>query len=414
MPRTVHIIGAGLAGLATAVQLAGRGVASIIHEASDRAGGRCRSYDDAATGMRIDNGTHILLSGNTAALAFLDAIGATALVSGAPAARFPFVDLAAHQRWTLDFGKSRLPLWIFDPRRRVPGTRAVHYLPLLRLLWPTEEKPLGTVVSCDGEAYRRLVQPFLLAALNIDPSAASPALARAVLRETIARGGAALRPYLAPRGLSAAFVEPAIGLLQRQGATLQFGHELHRVAIAGDFVTGLDFGGEVVAVSPHDAVVLAVPSYAASTMVPNLRAPDEYRAIINAHFRISPPPDLPPMTGVIGGMAEWIFAFDDRICVTISGADRFLQHQRHEIARMLWHDVTRVANIAAELPPWQIVRERRATFAATPAQNARRPGAATAWRNLVLAGDWTDTGLPATIEGAVRSGNRAADLVLTQ
>ena len=98
MPRTVHIIGAGLAGLAAAVRLSGRGVAPIIHEASDRAGGRCRSYDDAATGMRIDNGTHILLSGNTAALAFLDAIGATALISGAPAARFPFVDLAAHQR----------------------------------------------------------------------------------------------------------------------------------------------------------------------------------------------------------------------------------------------------------------------------------------------------------------------------
>jgi squalene-associated FAD-dependent desaturase len=414
MSGTVHIIGAGLAGLAAAVRLAGRGVATILYEASDRAGGRCRSYEDAATGMRIDNGTHILLSGNTAALAFLDTIGAIALVSGAPAARFPFVDLASRQRWTLDFGTGRLPLWIFDRRRRVPGTRPWHYLPLLRLLGPVEEKPLGTIVSCDGEAYRRLVRPFLLAALNIDPSAASPALARAVLRETIARGGAALRPYLAPKGLSAAFVEPAIALLQRQGATLRFSHELHRLAIAGDAVTGLDFGGEVVALGPGDAVVLAVPSYAASAMVPNLRAPDEYRAIINAHYRITPPPDLPPMTGVIGGMAEWIFAFDDRICVTISGADRFLQHQRHEIARMLWHDVSRVANIAAELSPWQIVRERRATFAATPVQHARRPAAATAWRNLVLAGDWTDTGLPATIEGAVRSGNRAADLVLRQ
>ena len=57
------------------------------------------------------------------------------------------------------------------------------------------------------------------------------------------------------------------------------------------------------------------------------------------------------------------------------------------------------------------MRERRATFAATPAQDAKRPGAATKWRNLVLAGDWTDTGLPATIEGAIRSGNRAADLI---
>jgi len=66
---------------------------------------------------------------------------------------------------------------------------------------------------------------------------------------------------------------------------------------------------------------------------------------------------------------------------------------------------------AAPLPPWQIVRERRATFAATVEQDRRRPGARTAWRNLLLAGDWTNTGLPATIEGAVRSGNRAAELV---
>jgi uncharacterized protein with NAD-binding domain and iron-sulfur cluster len=64
------------------------------------------------------------------------------------------------------------------------------------------------------------------------------------------------------------------------------------------------------------------------------------------------------------------------------------------------------------LPPWQIVRERRATFEATPEQNALRPPAITRWKNLFLAGDWTDTGLPATIEGSVRSGNRAADLVL--
>jgi uncharacterized protein with NAD-binding domain and iron-sulfur cluster len=79
---------------------------------------------------------------------------------------------------------------------------------------------------------------------------------------------------------------------------------------------------------------------------------------------------------------------------------------------MIWQDVQRATKISTALPPWQLVRERRATFAATPAQNARRPGAATDWRNLVLAGDWTATGLPATIESAVRSGNRAADLLL--
>ena len=134
MPRTVHIIGAGLAGLAAAVSLVARGIATVVHEATDQAGGRCRSYDDAASGMRIDNGTHILLSANTAALGFLERIGATAFVTGAPKARFPFVDLATKRRWTLDLGTGRLPLWVFDRRRRAPDTRAHDYLALARLI----------------------------------------------------------------------------------------------------------------------------------------------------------------------------------------------------------------------------------------------------------------------------------------
>jgi uncharacterized protein with NAD-binding domain and iron-sulfur cluster len=81
------------------------------------------------------------------------------------------------------------------------------------------------------------------------------------------------------------------------------------------------------------------------------------------------------------------------------------------LARQIWEEVAAIARLPNLLPPWQIVRERRATFAATPAENAKRPGAQTAWSNLFLAGDWTRTGLPATIEGAIRSGNRAADLV---
>jgi uncharacterized protein with NAD-binding domain and iron-sulfur cluster len=117
------------------------------------------------------------------------------------------------------------------------------------------------------------------------------------------------------------------------------------------------------------------------------------------------------MIGVINGTVEWIFAFPDRLSVTISGADRLLETPREELAALIWNEVAAVAKLAAAMPPWQIVRERRATFAATPAQNARRPSARTAWANLVLAGDWTATGLPATIEGAVRSGNTAAALV---
>jgi len=112
----------------------------------------------------------------------------------------------------------------------------------------------------------------------------------------------------------------------------------------------------------------------------------------------------------VNGTVEWLFCFKHRVSVTISAADRLLDIPRETLARKIWEEVAIVAGLPNAMPPWQIVRERRATFAATPAQNARRPGSATAWSNLFLAGDWTDTGLPATIEGAVRSGNRSADL----
>ena len=118
------------------------------------------------------------------------------------------------------------------------------------------------------------------------------------------------------------------------------------------------------------------------------------------------------MIGVLNATVEWIFAFPGRLSVTISGADRLLDLSREELAAMIWREVAQVAGITAGLPPWQVVRERRATFAATPEQDAKRPAAATKFRNLYLAGDWTDTGLPATIEGAIRSGNRAAELAL--
>jgi hypothetical protein len=147
-------------------------------------------------------------------------------------------------------------------------------------------------------------------------------------------------------------------------------------------------------------------------LLPGLTAPNKFCAIVNAHFRFPPPPGTPPIMGIVNGLIDWLFAFPERLSVTISGGDHLVDRPREELAQAIWDDVCKAAGIAAPLPPWQIVRERRATFEATPEQHALRPRARTQWTNLVLAGDWTDTGLPATIEGSVRSGNRAADLLL--
>jgi squalene-associated FAD-dependent desaturase len=411
MPRTIHIIGAGLAGLAAAVALGKRGRSVAVHEATGFAGGRCRSYHDAALGMMIDNGNHLLLSGNHAALAFLRDIGAAQKLVPPPAAAFDFIDLESAERWTLRLSEGRLPWWIFDSGKRVPGTRARDYLSLARLLFPPAGKPIGEVIDCTGPLYARLVAPLLLAALNIAPPEGSAKLAGAVIRETLAAGGAACRPLFARDGLGTTLIEPALSLLAQHGAQVRLGHQLHAVRFSDSRVAALDFGTESIALAGDDAVILAVPPYAATALVPELEAPTEFRAIVNAHFRIEPPAGRPPILGVLNGTTEWIFAFPGRLSVTISAGDRLIDTPRESLARTIWEEVQAATGLCAELPPWQIVRERRATFAATPAQDALRPGPQTRWRNLVLAGDWTNTGLPATIEGAVRSGNRAAELV---
>jgi hydroxysqualene dehydroxylase len=416
MQKNVHIIGAGISGLSAAVRLANANYRVHVHEATQQAGGRCRSYFDAATNLTIDNGNHLLLSGNRHALAYARSIGTEAGLVGPKLAQFPFADIMTGQRWQLDLGDGKLPLWVFDEARRVPDTKLLDYLALMPLLWAGTGRLVGDTIPCNGTLYQRLVQPLLLAALNVDPPEGSAGLAGAIVRETLLAGGQACRPLIARDGLSAVLVEPAIKLLQDKGASIQFGHELREFAMTGNAVSELKFGSDAIALGPDDVVVLAVPPRPAAALLPGLKTPSKFRAIVNAHFRFDPPKDAPPILGVVGGLVEWLFAFPQRLSVTISNGDRLVDMPREELALAIWRDVCKAASLPGEppLPPWQIVRERRATFEATPEQNALRPGAVTSFKNLFLAGDWTDTGLPATIEGSIRSGDRAADLVLAR
>ncbi len=411
MTARVTVVGAGLAGLSAATILAGRGVQVTLLEGAPQAGGRCRSYFDPAMGAVIDNGNHLVLSGNRAVRDYLARIGAKDALAGPPRAEFDFVDLRDGSRWRLTPNEGRVPYWVARPGRRVPGTRAADYAGYAPLLWADAKTRIGDVVTARGPLWEKLMQPFLLAALNTEPADSSAALAGAVLRETLAKGGRFYRPRIAHPTLAAAFIDPALAYLAGKQAVVQLGTRLRALAM-GPCVLALETPDATLPVSAQDAVILAVPPWIAADLLPGLVVPNDFRAIVNAHFKIAAPAGSPPILGVIGGTAEWIFAFDDRISVTVSGADVLVDRDREDLARTLWADVARALNITDAMPAWQIVKEKRATFAATPAQDARRPPARTQWKNLFLAGDWTATGLPATIEGALRSGETAAALAL--
>jgi squalene-associated FAD-dependent desaturase len=405
-------VGAGIAGLSAAVRLADEGREVVMHEAARFAGGRCRSYHDPALDLRIDNGNHLLLSGNHAAADFLGRIGSLAMLKGPDTAVFDFADLASGERWRLRPNDGRLPWWLLSTRRRVPGTRLREYFAPLGALRAKAGVRLRDAMECSGPLYDRLWRPVLLAGLNTDPPVGSARLAGAMLRETLGAGGKACRPLIATSGLSSTFVEPALTHLAARGASIRFGERLTEVEFAAKRAVALSFGASRAGLTPHDALILAVPPWTAQELLPDLLAPNEFNTIVNIHFRIAPGPGQPMMLGVVNGLSEWVFAYDDHVSVTISGADRLLGEPREKLAAQIWSEVAALAGFGSQLPPWQIVNERRATFAATPDQDAMRPPAQTSWENVVLAGDWTQTDLPATIEGAVRSGYRAASIII--
>ena len=125
-----HVIGAGLAGLSAAIALTQAGYRVTLSEAARQAGGRCRSYRDPKLGLTIDNGNHLVLSGNRAVHAYLATIGARDRLAGSDEARFPYVDVRDGARWVLHPNAGPLPWWLFARARRVPGTKATDYLAL--------------------------------------------------------------------------------------------------------------------------------------------------------------------------------------------------------------------------------------------------------------------------------------------
>ena len=408
----VHVVGAGLAGLAAAVSLAAEGHAVALYEAAPYAGGRCRSFFDSELGCRTDNGNHLLLAGNKLAMAYLDRIGARGTLVGPDDPILPFMDLADGVDWRLRPNNGRIPWWILRRGRRVPGTKASDYLAMLRLRRAPADATVADVLDPTTTLYRRLWQPFAVAALNTSAEAGSAALFARVVAETLGRGGAACRPLVPREGLSETFVDPALARLREAGAAVRFGARLRRIDLAGERVVGLDFDDGPVGLGAAERIVLAVPAPVAARLVPGLTVPDDYAPIVNAHFRYDAPATAPLFAGIVGGTAEWVFKKRGVVSVTVSAADALVDRPADELAPLLWGDVARVYGLGlTALPPWRIVKERRATFRATPAQLRRRPRPQTRWSNLLLAGDYVDTGLPATIEGAIRSGLVAAGLI---
>ena len=409
---TVHVIGAGMAGLSCAVELVKAGQRVVLWEAAAQAGGRCRSFRDATLDRTIDNGNHLILGANPAVFAYLETVGARDGLVGQKRAAFPFVDLRTGEHWTVRPNAGPVPWWIMARARRVPGSRARHYLAGLALARARDGETAAERLNGTGPLLEKLWEPLTVAVLNASVEEASARLLWPVVRLTFGQGEAACRAYLTRDGLGPNLVEPGVRYVEQGGGRLHCNRRLRAIEHDGHAVTGLDIAGGDAAFAPEDVAVLAVTPQVCTQLLPEIPAPLETRPIVNAHFRLDRPVPMPggsAILGVIGGTAQWIFSRGDIASVTVSAASALAERPAAEIAQEIWFDVSQALDYRpSAMPAVRIVKEKRATFAQVPAALPLRPPAETSLRNLFLAGDWTATGLPATIEGAIRSGVTAA------
>ena len=439
MSTDVIVVGAGWAGLAAAVRLALQGLVVRVVESSGIPGGRARSFTDRATGETLDSGQHLILGCYRETLDLVHVLGTNRLLS--PSTHE--VPLFLEDGGRASIRSVRLP----GPLHMLPSLADLGHLSLgdrLRLGRATaaialaglgDERRLDDVSAAQwlegiaGQSSRAMEMfwdPLVTAMLNVVPREASAEMLVVVLREGLLAGHEPSRPLLPRAGLGDLVARPAVRLIQEQGGEV----------IARTRVRGLRMRGrEAVAVSTSRgdmqarAFVLAVPSWSLGGILDGEEGTGASKAtrlepspIVTAFLRYRRPILDVPVAGLLGGRFHWLFDRNEiepgpprgtwSYSVVASAATGLVDRTTGEIAREAVTEVeARIAAARSTLVTGvRVVKSRRATFRPTPGTASLRPGpGASDLGNVVLAGDWTDTGLPATLEGAIISGRRAAD-----
>ncbi len=418
MTGTVHIVGAGLAGLSAALHAMAAGREVIVYEGSPQAGGRCRSYHDARLDRQIDNGNHLVLTGNRSVAEYLKLAGAPDALQAADEARFPFVDIKTGERWTVHMNDGPVPWWAFDSRRRPKGVGLADMIRAGMILFAGPQHTISALCGSEGPARSRFWEPMAMAVINLPPEKASAQLMRATALEAW-RDGRLARPMFAPKGLGPALVAPALKALDEAGSPVRYGHLLRNVEREHGRVKQLHFArGEPVRLDDGDSVILAIPAHRLTEILPETDPPTETSSILNAHFLLEDPSVLegaPKILGTVNSLTQWIFVKGDIVSLTISAAGDLADEPAEQLIPRLWADTARALELEdMRFEQARIIKEKRATFDQSPEGIAKRRGPRTAYSNLFLAGDWTNTGLPATIEGSIRSGETLARLLLAR
>lgn len=436
--KHVAVIGGGLAGLSAAVRLADLGIGVTVLEARPHLGGRAYSFRDEASGEIVDNGQHAMMGCYKHTLDFFDRIGASAkirrqsdlrvamvhqrrgagTIAGAPLPS-PLHTLAGILRYRLLERSERLHALLGGARLMAMQRKSD-----ARLRSLTVEQLLVRLGQSEN-ARQSFWYPVAIATLNELPERACAAPFAEVLARAFF-GSRADSQFILPKvGLSELYTDDARRFIEGRGGKVERRGAVAGVVIADERCTRIDLrDGRTL---PVDACIAAVPPRALHALLPAINGWGEFATapIVSVHLWLDRPVLSEDFTGLIGTTTQWLFnrtsltangapqAATQCVSAVVSAAHDLVDRPGEEISDTVIRDLracipaARTANVLRAVT----IKEKHATISLTPDAERRRPGAATALSNLFVAGDWIQTGLPATIESAVLSGRAAADLV---
>lgn len=432
MSKRVVIIGGGFSGLAAGVSLADRGAEVLLLERRNHLGGRAYSFIDSKTGSTVDNGQHLFMGCYHHTIAFLQKIGCLDRLKFQDRPRVDFLD---REEGFFKFECPPLPaplhavagllkmkgLTLGDKLRALNVGRAIRGNGLPESL--TVDQWLDKLHQSE-RIRKRFWYPMVIATLNEDPGSASAKMLKRVLEEAFGRGRGNTNIGIARVGLSDLYTGSAREFIESRGGQVRTGVEVSRLVIERGSVIAAEIknGAPIEA----DCFISSVPPNAFLQMLDEPTAKHfqpirnlETSPIVSINLWFDRPVIDREFTGLIGTRCQWVFNKDlilsplkntNQIAVIISAARDFVDWTKDALVEMAVSELHEMlpASREAKLIQSAIVKEREATMAHSVESDSLRPAPQTYLKNLVLAGDWTDTGLPATIESAVLSGNIAA------
>ncbi len=422
---TTVIVGGGLAGLAAAVQLAAQGEPVTLLESRSFCGGRAYSYKAPIVGDTVDNGQHVMLGGYHAMFEYLTRIGSRDLIDIHPQLAIPFQSSHEGQTWFrcptlpaplgLTVGIARLcgvrDAWaLVRHRHDLTDDPASHYLEWDQMSCAEWLHSL----RISDEGVRRFWEPLILAVMNDASTQVSAAPFLSALHR-IATGSAQDASLAISRvGLSDLFVAPALQFLERHGATVKCGTTVASLAVQDQKVVSLTtVAGETL---PTSRIIFAVPPNALAKILEGVRGTIVLRemlgcwaesAILSVYLWYDRPIMDQPIVGLWGSPFHWVFSRSVH-CITlvVSGASDFDKMSREDVVEKAIQAANRYfpKSLEANLVHRLVSREPHATVRLAPGTQRLRTAIKSPWTNAQFIGDWTDTHLPATIEGAIASG----------